>query len=296
MKIARIGTADGWDFAVSEDGEHWAELQSLGFQAATTADVLARVDEIRAAADAYPRRISDAELLSPVHRPGKILAIGLNYVDHAKETDAVPPERPVVFAKYTSSINGPFADVIIGEPVTAQADYEVELAVIIGRRAKSVRAEQAFAHVAGYAVANDVSARDWQQADSQFSRSKSADTFCPIGPWITTADEIVDVRSLELTSRVNGESRQRGVVADLIFDIPTLIEYLSATITLEPGDVILTGTPPGVGFGMRPRVFLQPGDEVECRIETLGTIRNRFVDGAPARAQESVAQEVPAAG
>jgi 2-keto-4-pentenoate hydratase/2-oxohepta-3-ene-1,7-dioic acid hydratase in catechol pathway len=246
----------------------------------STAELIARMDEVRAAmTGSTPQPIAEHRLLSPVHRPGKILAIGLNYVAHAAETRAELPERPLIFAKYSSSLNGPFDDVVIGGAVTAEADYESELAVVIGRDAKRVSAADAMEHVFGYAVANDVSARDHQRRDGQFSRSKSADGFCPIGPWITTADEVDDVRSLAVTSTVNGEQRQRGVVSDLVFDIPTLIAYLSATITLEAGDVILTGTPPGVGLGMTPPVFLADGDVVECTVERLGTIRNRFVDG-----------------
>jgi 2-keto-4-pentenoate hydratase/2-oxohepta-3-ene-1,7-dioic acid hydratase in catechol pathway len=250
----------------------------VGVDAATTDVVLERLDEIRSlTASAAAEPVAEGRFLCPVRRPGKILAVGLNYVDHAKETGASTPESPVIFAKYVSSLNDPFGDVVIGEPVTSQADYEAELAVVIGRPAKGVPASRAMEHVAGYAVANDVSARDGQRRDSQFSRSKSADTFCPIGPWITTADEIADVRSLRLGSTVDGEPRQRGVVADMVFDIPALIEHLSATITLETGDVILTGTPPGVGMGMKPPRYLADGEVVECWIDGLGAIRNRFV-------------------
>lgn len=278
MKLARIRTADGADYAVSRDGENWITLASLGVEARATDVVLERFDQIvRLAASSTGEPVSQDRLLCPVRKPGKILAVGLNYVDHAKETGAATPPSPVIFAKYTSSLNGPFDDVIIGESVTSQADYEVELAVVIGRPAKRVRPEDAMSHVFGYAVANDVSSRDLQRSDSQFSRSKSADTFCPIGPWITTADEIADVRSLSLSSSVNGEPRQKGVVSDMVFDIPTLIAHLSATITLETGDVILTGTPPGVGLGMNPPRYLRDGDVVECTVEKLGTIRNRFV-------------------
>ncbi|MGB3731375.1 fumarylacetoacetate hydrolase family protein [Microbacterium sp.] len=280
MRIARFQGADGADFAVSSDGGTWTALAPTGVVVHSTAELIARMDEVRAAmTESTPQPIAEHRLLSPVHRPGKILAIGLNYVAHAAETRAELPERPLIFAKYSSSLNGPFDDVVIGGTVTAEADYESELAVVIGRDAKRVSAADAMEHVFGYAVANDVSARDHQRRDGQFSRSKSADGFCPIGPWITTADEVDDVRSLAVTSTVNGEQRQRGVVSDLVFDIPTLIAYLSATITLEAGDVILTGTPPGVGLGMTPPVFLADGDVVECTVERLGTIRNRFVDG-----------------
>lgn len=280
MRIARFQGADGADFAVSVDGSSWTALAPAGIVVHSTPELIARMDQVRdVVTGSAPQPIAERQLLAPVHRPGKILAIGLNYIAHAAETRAELPERPLIFAKYSSSLNGPFDDVVIGESVTAQADYESELAVVIGRDAKRVSAADAMDHVFGYAVANDVSARDHQRRDGQFSRSKSADTFCPIGPWITTADEIADVRSLAVTSTVNGEGRQQGVVSDLVFDIPTLIAYVSSTITLEAGDVILTGTPPGVGLGMTPPVFLADGDVVECTVEGLGSIRNRFVDG-----------------
>lgn len=280
MRIARFQGADGADFAVSVDGSSWTALAPAGIVVHSTPELIARMDQVRdVVTGSAPQPIAERQLLAPVHRPGKILAIGLNYIAHAAETRAELPERPLIFAKYSSSLNGPFDDVVIGESVTAQADYESELAVVIGRDAKRVSAADAMDHVFGYAVANDVSARDHQRRDGQFSRSKSADTFCPIGPWITTADEVADVRSLAVTSTVNGEGRQQGVVSDLVFDIPTLIAYVSSTITLEAGDVILTGTPPGVGLGMTPPVFLADGDVVECTVEGLGSIRNRFVDG-----------------
>lgn len=280
MRIARFQGADGADFAVSVDGSSWTALAPAGIVVHSTPELIARMDQVRdVVTGSAPQPIAEGQLLAPVHRPGKILAIGLNYIAHAAETRAELPERPLIFAKYSSSLNGPFDDVVIGESVTAQADYESELAVVIGRDAKRVSAADAMDHVFGYAVANDVSARDHQRRDGQFSRSKSADTFCPIGPWITTADEVADVRSLAVTSTVNGEGRQQGVVSDLVFDIPTLIAYVSSTITLEAGDVILTGTPPGVGLGMTPPVFLADGDVVECTVEGLGSIRNRFVDG-----------------
>ncbi len=280
MKIARIRTESGTDFVVSGSDGGWTPLSDLDIQATTTDEIIAQAESIRAAASSRVSSVTvdESNLLSPVVRPGKILAVGLNYVDHAKETGAKTPSSPVIFAKYTSSLNGPYADVEIGSSITDQADYEVELAVIIGKPAKKVSAVDAMEYVFGYAVANDVSSRDHQRKDTQFSRSKSADTFCPIGPWITTADEVGELASLQLTSTVNGEPRQSGVVSDMVFDIPTLIEHLSATMTLETGDVILTGTPPGVGLGMTPETFLVPGDVVECTVQGLGTIRNRFVE------------------
>lgn len=279
MRIGRM-LVDGRPEFVVGAGEGWVPLSALGLLYRDTPELIADIDTVRA-------RVRDTratplpagtDLLCPVVRPSKMLAIGLNYADHARETGATPPERPVVFAKYPNSLNDPFGEVEIGKRVTSQADYEAELAVIIGTRAKQVSEGDAYRHVFGYAVANDVSARDWQRADSQFSRSKSADTFCPIGPWITTADEVPDPAALRICSRVNGELRQDSTTAQMIFGIPYLIAFLSATITLEPGDVILTGTPPGVGMGAKPPTFLQPGDTVECEVEGLGTIRNTFVE------------------
>ncbi len=281
MRIARLKNEGVSEFAVSTTGDAWVPLSRLGLDHPDTAALIVDRETVRSAAERYSGEtvsIAEDRLLSPIVRPGKILAVGLNYASHAKETGATPPERPLIFAKYTNSLNSPFGEVAIGKHVTEQADYEVELGVVIGKTAKGVTEDSALDHVFGYVVANDVSARDWQRSDSQFSRSKSADTFCPVGPWITTADEIPNAEALELRSRVNGEDRQSGSTADMIFDVPALIAYLSATITLEPGDLILTGTPPGVGLGFTPPRFLKPGDIVECSIEGLGSIRNRFVD------------------
>ncbi|WP_458114366.1 fumarylacetoacetate hydrolase family protein [Arthrobacter sp. R1-13] len=279
MRIARTMFDGGPEFIVSDESSTWTPLTSLGLSYPDTRALIEDINNVhsRLAGTTPTLEVAQEELLNPVVRPGKILAVGLNYASHAQETGAVPPEKPLIFAKYSSSLNGPFADVVIGPRVTDQADYEAELAVIIGRPAKRVSREDAASHVFAYAVANDVSSRDAQKSDGQFSRSKSADTFCPIGPWLTTAEEIPDPYNLSVTSTVNGEARQTGSTADMIFNISELIFYLATTITLETGDVILTGTPPGVGLGFKPPRFLQPGDVVECGITGLGTIRNRFV-------------------
>lgn len=279
MRIGRMLVDGRVEFVVGA-GEGWLPLSAVGLSYADTPELIADIENVRervrdAQADPLPAGTDD--LRCPVVRPSKMLAIGLNYADHARETGSKLPERPLVFAKFPNSLNDPFGEVEIGERVTAKADYEVELAVIIGARARQVSEADAYRHVFGYAVANDVSARDWQRADIQFSRSKSADTFCPIGPWITTADEVADPAALWIRSRVNGEPRQDSTTSQMIFGIPHLIAYLSATITLEPGDVILTGTPAGVGLGAKPPTFLQPGDVVECEVEGLGMIRNTFV-------------------
>ncbi|MPZ63319.1 MAG: hypothetical protein GEU93_18945 [Propionibacteriales bacterium] len=280
MRVGRIAVDGRVEFAAAVSPDTWVPLSSIGLSYSDLPSLIADIGSVaervsRTSAGAVPE--GEVELRCPVVRPSKILAIGLNYADHARETGATPPERPVVFAKYPNALNDPFGEVAIGEPVTTQADYEAELAVVIGRRAKRVPERDAYRHVFGYAVANDVSARDWQRADAQFSRSKSADTFCPIGPWVTTADEVPDPTVLRIASWVNGEPRQDSSTAQMIFAIPSLISFLSATITLEPGDVILTGTPPGVGLGAEPPRFLNPGDIVECEVEGLGRIRNRFV-------------------
>ncbi|MEO7007491.1 MAG: fumarylacetoacetate hydrolase family protein [Terrimesophilobacter sp.] len=280
MRVGRIRGNAAPEFAVSGSNGTWVRLTQLGLDYPDTESLIADADSIRARLEARPVNgveVPQDAFECPVVRPSKMLAVGLNYASHARETGLTVPERPLIFAKYPNSLTGPFADVEIGPRVTEQADYEVELAVIIGRAAKGVSEEDALDYVFGYAVANDVSARDWQRSDGQFSRSKSADTFCPIGPWITTADEFDGPGGFELESIVNGEPRQSGATTDMIFSTAEIISYLSATITLNPGDVILTGTPPGVGLGFTPPRFLQQGDVVTCSISGLGSIRNRFV-------------------
>lgn len=222
----------------------------------------------------YP--LSEVRLLAPVNRPGKIIAVGLNYRDHAIETKQEIPTSPVIFAKFPSSINGPDSDVVIpgDDP---QVDYEAELGVVIGRTAKTVSETAALEYVAGYLPLNDVSARRWQFADKQWVRGKSCDTFCPTGPWLTTVDEVPNPHALSIRMRVNGKTVQNSNTSNLIFRIPTLIQFISAAITLEPGDIIATGTPDGVGVFRNPPVFLQRGDVMEVDIERLGILRNRLV-------------------
>lgn len=222
----------------------------------------------------YP--LSEVRLLAPVNRPGKIIAVGLNYRDHAIETKQEIPTSPVIFAKFPSSINGPDSDVVIpgDDP---QVDYEAELGVVIGRTAKTVSETAALEYVAGYMPLNDVSARRWQFADKQWVRGKSCDTFCPTGPWLTTVDEVPNPHALSIRMRVNGKTVQNSNTSNLIFRIPTLIQFISAAITLEPGDIIATGTPDGVGVFRNPPVFLQRGDVMEVDIERLGILRNRLV-------------------
>jgi 2-keto-4-pentenoate hydratase/2-oxohepta-3-ene-1,7-dioic acid hydratase in catechol pathway len=213
------------------------------------------------------------ELAAPVPRPGKILCIGLNYRDHAAESNSPLPERPLLFSKFPSCVLAPGGTIRIPRG-SANLDYEAELGVVIGRRAARVPAARALEHVLGYVNFNDVSARDFQFKDGQWQRGKSCDTFAPFGEYIATADEIPDPHRLRIRLRLNGRTMQDSSTDQLIFGVPRLIESLSEHVTLEPGDVIATGTPPGVGFARKPPVWLQPGDVVEVEIEGLGVLRN----------------------
>ncbi|HIC88926.1 MAG TPA: FAA hydrolase family protein [Anaerolineae bacterium] len=219
--------------------------------------------------------LSEIELLAPIDNPTKVIAIGLNYMDHCREQNVSPPKHPIIFAKFPSAIVGPGATITWDPALTSQVDFEAELAVVIGREARHISAADAMNYVFGYTCANDVSARDLQFGDRQWVRGKSLDSFCPLGPWIVTADEISDPHNLAIRSRVNGTVMQESNTGEMIFNIPTLIEFCSQAFTLYPGDVILTGTPHGVGVFREPQVFLQHGDEVVIEIEGIGELRNR---------------------
>jgi 2-keto-4-pentenoate hydratase/2-oxohepta-3-ene-1,7-dioic acid hydratase in catechol pathway len=216
---------------------------------------------------------ANATRLAPV-LPGKVVAIGLNYLDHIRESGLERPEQPVIFAKFPSSVVGPGDEIRLPLELTQRVDWEVELAVVIGRRAGKVAPEDALSHVFGYTVANDVSARDLQFADGQWVRAKSIDTFCPLGPVVVTADELPDPQALHLACRVNGEVVQDATTDLMVFGVGELISYCSQSFTLEPGDVLLTGTPWGCGEFMEPKRSLAPGDVVECEIDGIGTLRN----------------------
>lgn len=220
----------------------------------------------------YP--LSAVKLEAPV-RPNKIIAIGRNYAEHAKETGNDLPKAPLIFAKFPSTLIGPGDTITWSESITKEVDWEGELGVVIGKRAKNVSEEDALNYVFGYTIGHDVSARDLQlRADTQWTRGKSLDTFCPLGPWIVTRDEIADPQNLKLTTAVNGEIRQDDTTQNMIFPVKMLISYCSKMFTLEPGDLILTGTPPGVGEGMKPPVYLKDGDVVTINIEGLGELTN----------------------
>ena len=212
-------------------------------------------------------------LCSPVPRPPKIICIGLNYRDHAEESNMPIPQSPIIFSKFSSCAIGAGQPILLPSRST-QVDYEAELAFVVGRRAKNVSRHQAMDYVLGYTNFNDVSARDFQFADGQWVRGKSCDTFAPIGEFIATADDISDPHNLRIGFRLNGETLQDSNTGQLIFRIPELIEFLSASITLEVGDVVATGTPPGVGFARKPPVFMKDGDRAEVEIEGLGVLSN----------------------
>lgn len=214
----------------------------------------------------------------PVDRPGKIIAVGLNYRDHAKEADVSAPLQPVIFSKFSSSLVGS------GEPIRiphwcAQADYEAELAVVIGRTAQGVAAAEAMDFVAGYTAMNDVTDREAQVSDGQWVRSKSYDTFAPIGPRVVPASEIPDPQNLFVRCWLNGDLVQDGHTSDMIFGVAELIAYVSDTMTLDPGDIITTGTPAGVGAFRDAPIFLKPGDEVTVEIERIGRLTNPVIAG-----------------
>jgi len=218
--------------------------------------------------------LEEASLHPPIARPEKIVAIGLNYEDHAAETGAEIPDKPVVFTKYPNTIIGPGAPIRI-PPICEQVDFEAELAVVVGRRAKNVSELEALDYVFGYTNANDVSARDLQFSEGgQWTRSKSIDTFLPLGPYVATRDEVPDPQNLYIRAILNGETVQDGTTSRMIFTVAELVSFLSQGMTLEPGDVIITGTPPGVGMARDPQLWMKPGDEVSIEIEGLGTLTN----------------------
>jgi 2-keto-4-pentenoate hydratase/2-oxohepta-3-ene-1,7-dioic acid hydratase in catechol pathway len=218
--------------------------------------------------------------LSPLQRPGKIICIGLNYHDHCREQGVDPPPYPIMFAKFANAVKDP--DEPVTRPAaTEQLDLECELGVVIGRRARSVTRSQALEHVFGYTIVNDVTMRDLQRDDRQWLRAKGSDGFAPIGPAVVTADEVGDPRALRLRSSVNGETWQDSTTAEMIFDVATLVAFVSRTITLEPGDLIATGTPAGVGHFQHPPRYLADGDLMRCEIDGIGVLENRVADATP---------------
>ncbi|MBC8084556.1 MAG: fumarylacetoacetate hydrolase family protein [Hymenobacter sp.] len=276
MKLIRYGQPgqekpgillDGQQYDVSAFGEDYNE-------AFFASDGLGRLAEFgRAHAGRLPAVAAGERLGPPVARPSKIVCVGLNYTDHAREIGAAPPTEPVLFLKSTTALVGPHDDIIIPRN-SAKTDWEVELAVVMGRRASYVTEAEAPAHVAGYTLHNDVSEREFQlERGGTWDKGKGCDTFAPIGPFLATPDELGDLDNLRLWLTVNGQLRQDGTTANLIFRIPFLVSYVSQFMTLLPGDIISTGTPAGVGLGLKPPVYLRPDDVVELGIDGLGSSR-----------------------
>ena len=238
-------------------------------------------------ANADWRPLDSVRLLAPVPNPSKVVAIGLNYADHAAEGGQPTPKAPLIFAKFPSTIVGPDDEVTWDRGLTNRVDYEAELGVVIGRAARNVSEEDALDHVFGYTCINDVSARDLQFGDGQWVRGKSLDTFCPVGPWIVTADEIPDPQTLRIEAIVNGEALQSSTTANMFFGVRTIIAHCSRAFTLQPGDLIATGTPAGVGIYKKPPRLLEDGDEMIIRIEQIGDLRNRCRVWGEPRAEEA---------
>ena len=236
--------------------------------------VAALADEPDRAAELPMRDWSELRLRAPVRNPQKIIGIGLNYHDHADEVDLPKPEEPLLFAMFANAIIGPEEDILIPQ-MSDQIDFEAEMGVVIGRRGRHIPVGEAVDYIAGYTIVNDVSARDLQFSDNQWIRGKTFDTFAPIGPCMATTTDLADGDGLAIALRLNGETMQESNTRNLIFKVPELVSYVSRVLTLEPGDVIATGTPAGVGFTRTPPVFMQPGDVVEIDLEGVGTLRNR---------------------
>lgn len=278
MKLVRFGprghekpgivTADG---RVKDVSAHVHDYDHAFFSSGGLAAL--RAAAVRA--DTLPDAPADARLGAPVARPRNVFAIGLNYSDHAKETNAAIPAEPILFMKATSAICGP-SDPILIPRGSQKTDWEVELGLVIGRDARYLPSKEAARdHIAGFCLANDVSEREFQiERGGQWSKGKSSDNFLPLGPWLVTSDELTDPQSLGITLEVNGVRRQAASTATMIFDVWHIVHYLSQFVTLEAGDVVITGTPAGVGMGMKPQVFLRRGDVVTLAIEGLGSQRS----------------------
>lgn len=258
------------------------DLSAAGFQ--TTLDVIAASSAGRTKIEKFIDEsapdsafsLSTVKLLAPIQRPPKLICVGLNYRDHALESGHKLPDVPTIFSKFSTAIIGP-GDNIVLPKVSKTPDYEAEFAFVIGRGGRHIAKDKWRDHVFGYTIMNDVSARDYQYATSQFLMGKTFDTFAPIGPWIVTDDEIADPHALDISLEINGEVLQNSNTRELIFKVPELVEFLSSVFTLEPGDIVSTGTPSGVGVHRKPQRLLQPGDDVVVKIPAIGELRNPVV-------------------
>ncbi len=287
MKIARINDSKFQETyaLVSEDGKRLVTRQEIQEQTGIPAPPSIKdfmfngwLDEVRKVNDrlTFKHKLEEARLLVPIPNPPKIVCLAFNYYDHARDAGLTPSDEPVIFLKPRTALNKPYGEVNCPSFVT-RLDYEAELAVVIGKRAKNLSEEEALDYVFGYMIFHDVSARDIQFKDKQFTRGKGIDTFAPCGPWITTKDEVPDPQNLIITTRVNSETRQNSSSSNMVLSIKRIISRLSRTMTLEPGDIISTGTPAGVAMSMKEPRYLKNGDIVEIAIEKLGTIRHKIL-------------------
>ena len=285
MKLVTFTTGNGPRLGAVR-GEDVIDL-AVASGGALPSDMIAFLEQGDAAVAAAQQLVQDADtalsladvtLLAPVPTPSKVVAIGQNYMDHCLEQGVEPPTSPVIFTKFSTAVIGPGAEIRWDPALTSMVDYEVELAVVIGRPARRVSAGDALGYVAGYTVCNDVSARNLQFGDGQWVRGKSLDTFCPLGPWLVTRDEIPDPQRLAVRTTLNGEVMQNSTTAEMIFGVKDLIAFASRAFTLRPGDLIITGTPPGVGVFRDPQVFLKDGDEITLEVEGIGKLTNTCVE------------------
>ena len=287
MKIARIRKSDRETYGLVQDGKI-ATKDDITYATAVPIPINVRdflfdgwIEEVKAKFEKIPfeHDLSEFELLAPLPNPQKIMCLAFNYLDHAKEQNLTPPSDPVIVMKPRTALCGSGADIMCPNFVK-ELDYEVELAVILGKECKNISEENAYDAIFGYMILNDISARDIQFKDGQFTRAKSFDTFAPCGPWITTKDEMDDPHNLRLLTKINGDTRQDSSTKNMHLKIPQIISRLSKVMTLEPGDIISTGTPEGVVLGNPDFSFLKDGDLIEMEVEGLGAIKNtvKFVD------------------
>lgn len=287
MRLATIHTWAGPRAAVQQ-GSAFIDVHATDVQVPPSVrqildagpEMLALAQQASLRSDAAGYEADNVKFHAPVHDPRKIVCIGLNYKDHAAESGAPIPKEPILFSKYATALIGHNEDIVL-PPVSSEVDYEAELVIVVGKRGRNISKAAAMDYVAGYTVGHDVSARDWQlkKDGKQWMVGKTFDTFAPAGPVLTTKDEVPDPHKLAIKLRLNGQTMQDSNTAQLIFGVPEIIAYLSQVFTLEPGDLIYTGTPPGVGFAKKPPVFLKGGDVCEVEIEGLGVLRNAVVQG-----------------
>ncbi|CAA9364499.1 MAG: Fumarylacetoacetate hydrolase family protein [uncultured Nocardioidaceae bacterium] len=272
MRLSTVRTPSGATAAASHDGDVWRRLPADNLSTLIEGHRLEAIDHLAGAP------LPDATLALPLPHPGKVICCGLNYADHVVETGRDLPSHPTLFAKYADTLIGPGEDIVL--PHGLEVDWEAELAVVVGETIRGVDVEQARAAIAGYTVANDISVRDWQRRTLQWFQGKAWDRTTPVGPVVVTPDELDPVAGLDVVCRINGEERQRASTGTLVFDSATLLAYISTFTTLRAGDLVLTGTPGGVGMGMTPPTFLASGDHVETEIPGIGTLNNvvRFVN------------------